>query len=622
MPFRLRALVAAVAIVVLGCTPLAAHPLGNFTINHLTKLAFGPQAVRVRYVLDMAEIPTYQALREVSLDGTLAPAAVERYGRERAAALLPQLLLTVDGSPASMTLDDAHARLRPGAGGLPTFYLTLDAHAPLAAHGGTRSIVYRDGTFAGRLGWHDVIVLPATEPTRELIAYPNALLGSPRATTAVQVALATNGRTRVHAEDDATPSQNGGIPSFGRSNQLSDMLRKGTSDWSFVLLTFLVAIVLGALHALEPGHGKTLLAVSLVGARATVKQAAILAGALTVAHTIGVLALGVAINLFKGYFVPENIYPWITLISGIAIAVIGARAVQKQLLNRRQPAFASAHVPANSPGLERAHHAHYAHGHESAHAHDHAPHAYGHEAEHTHDHAPHAHGHEAEHAHDHASHAHGHEAGHTHDHASHAHGHEAEHTHDHASHAHGHEAGYTHDHGHAPGHSQAPGHDHSHTHGHAQDADDLEHARSHAIPGSAPLKFGGTVWAAMSGGIAPCPAALVVLLAALAFNEVLYGIFVIVAFSVGLATTLTGLGIAVVRGAGWLQRRPQFDRFVRFGPLVSAAVISTIGAIMVGQGVAQQGVSISPIAITAAVALAILAYGFSRPLTRRQAELA
>ncbi len=574
MPFRLRALVAAVAFVVLGCTPLAAHPLGNFTINHLTKLAFGPQAVRVRYVLDMAEIPTYQALREVSPDGTLAPAAVERYGRERAAALLPQLLLTVDGTPASMTLDDAHARLRPGAGGLPTFYLTLDAHAPLAAHGGTRSIVYRDGTFAGRLGWHDVIVLPATEPTRELIAYPNALLGSPRATTAVQVALATNGRTRVHAEDDATPSQNGGIPSFGRSNQLSDMLRKGTSDWSFVLLTFLVAIVLGALHALEPGHGKTLLAVSLVGARATVKQAAILAGALTVAHTIGVLALGVAINLFKGYFVPENIYPWITLVSGIAIAVIGARAVQKQLLNRRQPAFASAHVPADSHGLEHAHHAH---------------------------------GHEAEHTHDHASHAHEHEAGHTHAHAHHAHGHESDHTHDH---------------GHAHGHSQAPGHDHSHSHGHAQDADDLEHARSHAIPGSAPLKFGGTVWAAMSGGIAPCPAALVVLLAALAFNEVLYGIFVIVAFSVGLATTLTGLGIAVVRGAGWLQRRPQFDRFVRFGPLVSAAVISTIGAIMVGQGVAQQGVSISPIAITAAVALAILAYGFSRPLTRRQAELA
>jgi len=569
MPFRLRAFVATVAFVVLGSTPLAAHPLGNFTINHLTKLAFAPQAFRVRYVLDMAEIPTYQALREVSPDGTLAPLAVERYGRQRAAELLPQLLLTVNGTPAAFTLDEAHARLRPGAGGLPTFYLTLDAHAPLTAHAGTRSIVYRDGTFAGRLGWHDVIVLPGTEPTRELTAYPSALLGSPRTTTAVDVALAPNGSTRVRAENDVSPAQNAGIPSFGRSNQLSDMLRKGTADWSFVLLTFLVAIVLGALHALEPGHGKTLLAVSLVGARATVRQAAILAGALTVAHTIGVLALGVAINLFKGYFVPENIYPWITLLSGIAIAVIGARAVQKQLLARRQPALAHAHAGVAEHGHDHVHHAL-----ESGRAHDHG----------------------------HVHHTHGHGAGHTHDHTRHAHGHESAHTHDHALHSHG------------------PDHDHDHAHPHAHDADDLEHARSHAIPGSAPLKFGGTVWAAMSGGIAPCPAALVVLLAALAFNEVLYGIFVIIAFSFGLATTLTGLGIAVVRGAGWLQRRPQFDRFVRVGPLVSAAVISTIGAIMVGQGFAQQGVSISPFAITAVVALAIVAYGFSRPLTRRQAN--
>jgi ABC-type nickel/cobalt efflux system permease component RcnA len=306
------------------------------------------------------------------------------------------------------------------------------------------------------------------------------------------------------------------------------MLAKGTSDWSFVLLTLLVAVALGALHALEPGHGKTLLAISLVGARATVKQATILASSLTVAHTIGVLALGLAISLLKGYFVPEAIYPWITLVSGIVIAVIGARAVQRQI-QQRQPL---------------------------AHAHGHA-----HAATHPHEH-PHVH-----HAHDH---------GHVHD-----------------------------DHGHA--------HDHGHPHDHSHDHDDVEHARLHLIPGSAPLTFGGTVWAAMSGGVAPCPAALVVLLAAIALNQVTYGLFVIVAFSFGLAATLTGLGIAVVRGASWLQGRPQFERFVHLGPLVSAVVIATIGAIMVGQGFAQQGVSISPMIVTAITALAIAGYAFSHP---------
>ncbi|MBD5657575.1 MAG: hypothetical protein IAI50_20700, partial [Candidatus Eremiobacteraeota bacterium] len=144
-------------------------------------------------------------------------------------------------------------------------------------------------------------------------------------------------------------------------------------------------------------------------------------------------------------------------------------------------------------------------------------------------------------------------------------------------------------------------------------------ARAHAIPGNAPLTFGGTVWAAMSGGVAPCPAALVVLLAAIALNQVAYGIFVIVAFSFGLAATLTGLGIAVVRGASWLQGRPQFEGFVRFGPLVSAIVISTIGAIMVGQGFAQRGVSISPLIVTAATAIAIAAYAVALPFASRRA---
>ena len=129
--------------------------------------------------------------------------------------------------------------------------------------------------------------------------------------------------------------------------------------------------------------------------------------------------------------------------------------------------------------------------------------------------------------------------------------------------------------------------------------------------------------AAMSGGIAPCPAALVVLLAAVALNQVLYGIFVIVAFSFGLAATLTGLGIAVVRGAGWLRDRPAFERFVQYGPLVSAVVIATIGAIMVGQGFAQQGIATSPILISLITALAIAGFAFSHPFAaRRTAEIA
>jgi ABC-type nickel/cobalt efflux system permease component RcnA len=514
-----------------GTVPLWAHPLGNFTINHLTKLALGRDRIRVHYVLDMAEIPTYQAMREVTPDGNMDARQLDAWAIAESRTLSPLLDVTVDGRSVPLTVDAARAHTNPGAGGLPTMYLTIDARGAMPAGdtSATRRIAYDDATFPGRLGWHDVVVAPATEPTRELTHYPNALIGSPRQTTAVGIELAADGQTTVSVTPEIaadTSTSAGPAASQLRSNQLSDMLARGTSDWGFVVLTFLVAIALGALHALEPGHGKTLLAISLVGARATVKQAAILASALTIAHTIGVLALGVAINLFKGYFVPETIYPWITLLSGIAIAIIGARAVHRQILER-QP-------------LEHAH----AHGHAATHPHDHP---------HVHD----AHGHVHPHAHDH-------------------------------------------------------GDGHSHVH------DDLEHARAHAIPGNAPLTFGGTVWAAMSGGVAPCPAALVVLLAAVALNQVAYGIFVIVAFSFGLAATLTGLGIAVVRGASWLQGRPQFERFVTYGPLVSATVISAIGAVMVGQGFAERGVTVSPLLVTALVALAIAGYAFSHPFAHQR----
>ncbi|MGH7757274.1 MAG: hypothetical protein ACREM8_13465, partial [Vulcanimicrobiaceae bacterium] len=415
---------------------------GNFTINHLSELAVRPDRVTVRYVLDLAEIPTYAVMREASASAKMSPPQLAAWANAEAKMLAPQLQLSIDGRPRTLTIDGARATTRPGAGGLPLLYLVVDTHAPLATGERVDRLTYTDATYHGRIGWKDAILAPQTEPTHELTAYPSALLGSPRQRTGLAAQTNAAGVLAVRETGAQSVDATAAGPAVGRSNQLSDMLAKGTGNPGFILLTLLVAIGLGALHALEPGHGKTLLAVSLVGARATVKQASILAGALTIAHTAGVIALGFAILLFKGLFVPEAIYPWITLISGIAVAVIGARAIARQV---------SLRVP-------------FAHEHAHAHAGTH-PHAHDH-----------AHFGEPDHGHGHGAHAHGH-----------GHGHEPAHTHDH---------------------------------------DDESHARQHAIPGSAPLKFGATVWAAMSGGVAPCPAALVVLLAAVALGQVGYGLVV------------------------------------------------------------------------------------------------
>ena len=148
---------------------------------------------------------------------------------------------------------------------------------------------------------------------------------------------------------------------------------------------------------------------------------------------------------------------------------------------------------------------------------------------------------------------------------------------------------------------------HGHRHGH-----ELGHAHHHHVPaGSEPLSFGNVVLVAMTGNIAPCPAALVVLLAALALHQLGYGLLVIVAFSVGLAGVLTGLGIALVRGATWLSNKPALEKAVQYGPLVSAAIIATIGAVMLGQSAAASSLHEPAVLVTLLVLAAIAGFAMT-----------
>jgi ABC-type nickel/cobalt efflux system permease component RcnA len=471
--------------------------------------------LHVRYVLDMAEIPTFALDRSLDPHGTPPQTALAVWAASHAASVAPQLSVVADGHAVALTPAGSTVRPRPGAGGLPTLYFTADYSAALPA--GPHRIVYRDLTEPGRLGWKDVVAGAQREPTDELRAYPSALIGSPRTRTALVADVDAAGRVAADpSAGDAIAADPTASTPLARSNALSDVLAKGAGDPLVVLGALLLAIALGALHALEPGHGKTLLAVSLVGARATARQAVILATALTVAHTAGVLALGVALLLAAQWIVPEQIYPWITLASGALVTVLGARAVAREIRNRLP--FAHVH----------------------RHTHDHA-----HPHEHDHVHAGGAHHHHHDEAHDHVA------------------------------------------------------------------LDDAAHARSHAVPGTAPLTFRSAVLAAASGNVAPCPAALVVLLAAIGLHQVGYGMVLIVAFSIGLAAVLTGLGIAVVRSAAWLVSRPRFDRAARWAPLVTAFVIATVGALMVGQGFVAQGIGV-PVPLVAAVVLAaVVGYAFA-----------
>jgi nickel/cobalt exporter len=485
------------------------HPLGNFTVNHLSRLAVFPGAVDVRYVLDMAEIPTVALEHTLDERGVPTRREYAQWAAAHALEIAPQLELTVDGERVPLGAARTTITTRPGAAGLRTIYFTAHYRAVLAA--GAHTLTYNDRSEPGRLGWKDVVLAPATEPTHELRTYPSVLVGSPR--TRLSLAATIDGAGRAHQRADPPAEAFApAAPSVARMNALSDLLEANGNGPVFVLGALLLAIGLGALHALEPGHGKTLLAVSLVGARATAPQALILASALTVAHTIGVLALGAIVLFATRWIVPETIYPWITLASGILVAVLGARALATEL-RRRRP-LAHAHV----------------------HAHDHAH--------------PH-----------------------------------------------------THDHAHGLGMEE---HDHALL-------DDEAHARAHVISGNAPLTFRTAVMAAASGNLAPCPAALVVLLAAISLHRIAMGMTLIVAFSIGLAATLTLLGVAVVRGAAWLSGRPQFATLTRYAPFASAGAIALVGAAMVGEGLVAQGVAAPAPVLAALTFLAIVGYALAGP---------
>jgi nickel/cobalt exporter len=138
--------------------------------------------------------------------------------------------------------------------------------------------------------------------------------------------------------------------------------------------------------------------------------------------------------------------------------------------------------------------------------------------------------------------------------------------------------GHSHDHAHGTAHQHAHG-VHEHTHG-------TEHgAHAHAPERRAGRK--GLLAMGASAGLIPCPSALVVLLGAVAQHRIGLGLVLIVAFSLGLAATLTALGIAVVHAGRVLSRLPVPGRVVAAVPAVSAALIVVVGLALTLQAVPQ-----------------------------------
>jgi ABC-type nickel/cobalt efflux system permease component RcnA len=314
----------------------------------------------------------------------------------------------------------------------------------------------------------------------------------------------------------ASPAQGLGVGQSGDS--LSKLLTRQDLGFTAMLLGLVLAFGFGAIHALSPGHGKTIVAAYLVGSRGNLRHALFLGGMVTFTHTISVFLLGLGTLFLSKYVVPDKVYPILGAFSGLTIVAIGASLFYQRLKRLVIPP---------------------PHDHHQAHDHDH-----------DHEH-PHTHTHELAHAHAHSAHEHDH--GHSHDHP-----HEHSHSHDHPHGHHDHHHGGDHDHGHHHG----PG-------GH-----------SHVIEGE--VTMASLVGLAVSGGLVPCPSALVLLLSSIAIGRVGLGLLLLVSFSLGLALVLMAIGCMVLYAKDLLPNTPKVTRspFFRMLPVMSAAVITIVGLVM------------------------------------------
>jgi nickel/cobalt transporter (NicO) family protein len=323
-------LLAALAVLALAA-PAAAHPLGNFSINHLDVVRVSSDRVDVRYVLDQAEIPTFQ-------ERGLKPAQV--LARKRA-DVARGVTLTVGDRRVPLALAPGGRITFPmGAGGLRTTRVELLLGARVAADG---PVVVRDATFAGRVGWKAVVVAPgrgtavrsdvtADDPTQRLRRYPTALLTSPANRPVAHLSVGPGAGTVT------APRMTGGTETTrerGGSDRFASVFEGAAAGHGVLLLFLLAAFGWGALHALSPGHGKAMVAAYLVGTRGRSRHAIGLGLTVTVTHTIGVFALGLVTLALSQYILPEQLYPWLNLASGLLVLGVGAAVLRGRFRRAR-----------------------------------------------------------------------------------------------------------------------------------------------------------------------------------------------------------------------------------------------------------------------------------------------
>ena len=523
-----------------GASPALAHPLGNFSVNHAHAFRFTPSTIIDHAVLDVAEIPTAQAEGAVdgNGDGTISDAERAAYAEVRCVALVDALSLTVDGERLPFAVTASSFELVDGAAGLATSRLECDLEAevdltqPLA-------VEFTDRFESNRVGWREITAVgdgvqindspvPTASTTDSLRVYPVDLLSSPLDVREVSFRLSPGSADVSTAPAVASSSEDGGGRSLAEGGPLAGLVDRVTGVFDDLigrrdltlgvgLIAVLLAIVLGASHALLPGHGKTVMAAYIAGRQGTARDAVVVGATVTATHTGGVLLLGLALTVSSA-LAGETVLAWLGVMSGLLIAGLGGSLL----------IGTARHRPSSL------HHGH-SHG---GHSHSHGGHSHSHGGSglggrgHTHSHGP--------------------QPGHDHD------------------GLHGSRRRRLVLQVHPRSSSNAGGTANAlltapaastlalATRGRVATSSRVTLATPHREPerpATAPVSRRALVGMGIAGGLVPSPSALIVLLSAIALGRTAFGILLVIGYGVGMAATLTAAGLLLVRVRDRYQRR-------------------------------------------------------------------
>lgn len=529
--FGFAAALAIAALAMLACispsrADTVASLLGNFTINQFCGLRVERRSLLVHYVVVYGQLPALRELHEADAngDGVTSQAERDAHVGMLAPGFADGLDLRLDGTRVPLHVTDWSSSLPTEQGGF-SLRVDLDLTTQLpASFTGAHTLLLTNRNYPDRLGWREIVVNPAAGVAIfDTDAYDTSATGALREALQALPDTGPLDERTVHMRFDpdgappggaalgprphsqllavkapaTTPAQalvnkeNGWITR--RTRSLITAISAPKLDPRVALWAILLAVLLGAVHALSPGHGKTIVGAYLIGSRGTPRHAFFLGLTVTLTHTIGVFALGFATLYASRFIVAERLFPIMSMVSALLVLGMGlallvqrgraAGATLKDGTGRRGPRFYPVHTAPGAPSpvglaLARA----------SVHGHFHA--------------------------------------------------HDAT----------------LHSHGGGPMHSHLP-------------------------PGTSGERITWRSLAALgvSGGLVPCPSAMVLLLAAVALDKTAYGMLLVLAFSIGLAVTLTAVGVAFLHARNRFSERAAAARWAQLLPLASAAIITLVG---------------------------------------------